>query len=217
MIDQLLPETVVAVEAFADTAGATLFPEENDVVAAVIDPRRREFTTVRTCARQGLAQLGFAPAPILPGDQGAPSWPDGAVGSMTHCTGYRAAAVGFAHDHVAIGIDAEPHGPLPAGVLGAIAVPEEQAWVARLRAVRPDTHWDRLLFSAKESVYKAWFPMTHQWLGFRQATISVDVSSRTFSAAIAAPSCPSTIAFSGSWLVAGDLVLTAVSVPASRR
>jgi 4'-phosphopantetheinyl transferase EntD len=56
--------------------------------------------------------------------------------------------------------------PLPAGVLGAIALPEEQAWVARLLAVRPDTHWDRLLFSAKESVYKAWFPMTQSMARF---------------------------------------------------
>src|SRR5262245_28830029 len=93
MIDELVPGAVTAVEAFVDPPDATLFPEEEAVVRAAVDKRRREFTTARVCARAALAKLGYPPIPILPGKRGAPTWPDGVVGSMTHCAGYRAAAV----------------------------------------------------------------------------------------------------------------------------
>jgi hypothetical protein len=44
------------------------------------------------------------------------------------------------------------------------ARPEERVWLARLRADHPWVCWDRLLFSAKESVYKAWYPLARRWL-----------------------------------------------------
>ena len=53
--------------------------------------RRNEFITVRHCAGLALGELGFPPVPILKGDKGEPCWPDGAVGSLTHCAGYRGA------------------------------------------------------------------------------------------------------------------------------
>ena len=94
---------------------------------------------------------------------------------MTHCAGYRAAA---RRPRPAtwprVGIDAEPHGPLPDGVLDAIALARGAAALARL-AARPDVRWDRLLFSAKESVYKAWFPLTRRWLGFEAEGLNVTV------------------------------------------
>ena len=34
--------------------------------------------------------------------------------------------------------------------------------------------WDRLLFSAKEAVYKAWYPLAERWLGFEDALIAID-------------------------------------------
>ncbi|MGH3416365.1 MAG: 4'-phosphopantetheinyl transferase family protein, partial [Actinocrinis sp.] len=124
--------------------------------------------------RQGLARLGRPPAPILPGDHGAPQWPDGVVGSMTHCAGYRAAVVANRADLITIGVDAEPHDALPPEVLDTVTLPEERAQLARLVARHPGVHWDRLLFSAKESVYKAWFPLTRRWLDFDQAGIAFD-------------------------------------------
>ena len=89
----LPPAGIAAVEAFDDDIPARLFPEEEALVARSVDKRRREFTTARRCAREALARLGVPPAPILPGERGAPRWPAGVVGSMTHCAGYRAAAV----------------------------------------------------------------------------------------------------------------------------
>lgn len=95
MIEELLPGSVVAVEAYGAEAAvddAPLYPEERAVVARAVAKRRREFTAVRVCARRAMEKLGVA-APVLPGTRGAPGWPEGLLGSMTHCTGYCAAAL----------------------------------------------------------------------------------------------------------------------------
>ena len=42
-------------------------------------------------------------------------------------------------------------------------------------ALPADLHWDRILFCAKEATYKAWFPLTHRWLGFEDAHITFTV------------------------------------------
>jgi 4'-phosphopantetheinyl transferase EntD len=84
---------VACAESFVDPPEAVLFPEEEAVIARAVPKRRQEFTTARHCARTALATLGAPPAPILPGEMGAPTWPPGYVGTMTHCAGYRAAAI----------------------------------------------------------------------------------------------------------------------------
>ncbi|CAO5150325.1 4'-phosphopantetheinyl transferase Svp [Frankia sp. AiPs1] len=174
MLASLLPAAAIAVEAFEDDLAAVLFPEESALLARAVEKRRREFTTARICAHQALRQLGLPPAPILPGPRGAPGWPDGVVGSITHCAGYRAAAVAWASDLHTLGIDAEPNEPNPAGVTQEITVADEAARLADLLADRPAIRWDRLLFSAKESVYKAWFPLAQRWLGFEDAVLALD-------------------------------------------
>jgi len=166
MIEEILPQGAVAVEAREDAIGAKLFPEEELVIDRAVEKRRREFTTARVCARAALQGLGYPAAPILNGERGEPLWPEGVVGSITHCQGYRACAVARSSEIVTLGIDAEPHEALPDGLLGDIARPEERPWLRRHEAELPDVHWDRLLFSAKESVYKEWFPLAKRWLGF---------------------------------------------------
>lgn len=212
MIERILPGTVVAEDTFGDEPGAVLFPEEEAALAQAVDKRRREFTTVRACARRALGRLGLPPAPIPPGQRGAPTWPAGVVGSMTHCDGYRACAVARAEDVLTIGLDAEPNAALPPGVLDIVSDDEERAWIAKFAAAEPHISWDRLLFSAKESVYKAWFPLTRRWLGFEEATITVDPIRRTFDARLLVPG-PVT-GFTGRWLADNGLVLTAICLPA---
>jgi 4'-phosphopantetheinyl transferase EntD len=217
MITDILPPQVVATEEFGDVLDIVLFPEEEAVIAKAVDKRRREFTTARACARASLAKLGLPPVPIVPGLRGAPQWPAGVVGSITHCAGYRASAVAHGHEVVTIGLDAEPHDKLPTGVLEHIASSDEQARLAALAAARPGVCWDRMLFSAKESVYKAWFPLTQRWLGFEGASISIDPDTGTFTARLLA-SGPvvngiALTGFEGRWLVSRGLVLTAIVIP----
>ena len=223
VIEKVLARGVASVEAFCDPPDAVLYPGEAELVARAVDKRRREFRTVRHCARQALCQLGLPPAPVLRGERGEPRWPAGVVGSMTHCAGYRAAAVAHSCDFSAVGIDAEPHEPLPAGVLGVIALKPEQDSLAELATADSGICWDRILFCAKETVYKTWFPLTRRWLGFEHATVTINPSTTdpeqgTFSARllVAGPTItghPLT-RFDGRWLRSDDLVITTVTLPA---
>jgi 4'-phosphopantetheinyl transferase EntD len=217
MIEIILPPFVVSADAFDDSPDAALFPEEEAVIGRAVEKRRREFTTARVCARKALKSLGRPPAPILPGARGEPQWPDGIVGSMTHCAGYRGAVLGEHTDVTSIGIDAEPDEPLPYGVLEAIALPEERDEIGELLRDHPGIRWDRLLFSAKESVYKAWFPLTNQWLSFENAHVTVDPLRGTFSARllVGGPLVHGDrlTGFAGRWLASQGLVLTAIVLP----
>jgi 4'-phosphopantetheinyl transferase EntD len=221
VIADILPAEVAAQEAFGDLAPIELFPVEEAVIANAVDKRRREFTTARACARAALARLGLPPVPILPGLRGAPQWPAGVVGSITHCAGYRAAAVAHDRDIVTIGLDAEPHDTLPHGVLGAVASPAEQARVATLAAAEPGLCWDRLLFCAKETVYKAWFPLTLRWLGFEDAIVDFDPAGRAFTARLLVDgpvvNGAALCGFTGRWLVSDGLIVTSIVIPAGAR
>ncbi|MEU0397698.1 4'-phosphopantetheinyl transferase superfamily protein [Streptomyces sp. NPDC006208] len=223
MIEELLPEAVVVVEAYDhSTTDAQVYPEEAALVARSVDTRRREFAAVRSCARRAMTALGLPPQPVLPGEHGAPSWQAGLVGSMTHCEGYCAAALAHTVDMASLGIDAEPDGPLPDGVLPLVSLSAERNRLRRLAADAPGIHWDRLLFSAKESVYKVWSPLTVKWLDFDEAEIEIFVdpggpSNGTFRAKLLVPG-PRVgdrrlDRFEGRWTIQHGLVATAVAVP----
>jgi 4'-phosphopantetheinyl transferase EntD len=206
VIDEILPAAIASSVMFGDVPEDELFPDEILQIAKAAPHRRAEFTTGRACARRALAALGVAPAAILSGAQREPLWPDGVVGSITHCAGFRAAAVGRAAQYRTIGIDAEPDEPLPDGILDLVSLPSERSQLERAVGV----HLDRVLFSAKESVYKAWFPVAHRWLGFEQAMIALK-SDGTFDVhvLVAGP----IDGMRGRWLARDGLVLTAVVAP----
>jgi 4'-phosphopantetheinyl transferase EntD len=178
----LLPAGVAVAESFGEEPEGNLYPEEAAAVAGAAQRRRREFAAVRACARTALVALGVSPVAVPP-DLGAaqawarraPLWPDGVTGSMTHCDGYRAAVVARRELVAAVGVDAEPHSGLRDGVRDRITVGEERVMLAALAAERDDVAWDRVLFSAKESVFKAWFPLAQRWLGFEECRIELQV------------------------------------------
>ncbi|OKK14696.1 hypothetical protein AMK16_29465 [Streptomyces sp. CB00455] len=211
MIEDILPPGVTSSEAFDDAAPAPLFPAEAALMAGRRARRRRQFATARACARRCLADLGRRPVALLPGPGGAPRWPSGVVGSITHCEGYRAAVAAPASAVAALGIDAEPAGPLPRGVLALIASEAERAHLAALAAAAPSVPWDRVFFSAKEAAYKAWYPATGIWLGFRDATLTLSPAGG-FTATLHPPLPPPVDpVYEGRWLAGPELVLTAVA------
>lgn len=223
MIEKILPDEVASADAFDDPPDAVLYPGEEELISRAVDKRRREFRTVRHCARRALRQLGLPPVAVLRGERGEPQWPPGVVGSMTHCGGYRAAAVARSRDLHALGIDAEPHQPLPAGVLDAIALDVERDMVSELAAADRTTCWDRILFCAKETIYKVWFPLTRSWLGFEDAAVtinsgSIDPAEGTFSARLLVGGLTITgnslTHLSGRWLRDGGLVITTIALSA---
>ena len=209
---------LVSAELYHDPPDLVPLPEEEPLIARSVAKRRNEFITVRHCARLAMEQLGVPQSPILKGEKGEPRWPDGVVGSLTHCEGYRGAVVGRRAAVRSVGIDAEPHGVLPRGVLDAISLPVERREIAVLPA---GLHWDRILFCAKEATYKAWFPLTGRWLGFEDAHITFAVDDEGDSAGAgsflsrilidpeARSGAPLT-ELAGRWSVAGGLALTAI-------
>lgn len=204
-------------EVYSDPPDLAPLPEEEPLIAKSVAKRRNEFITVRHCARIALGELGLPPVPILKGEKGEPCWPDGVVGSLTHCTGYRGAVVGRTDAVRSVGIDAEPHDVLPDGVLNAISLEEERHEISTLPA---GLHWDRILFCAKEATYKAWFPLTKRWLGFEDAHVVFDLdppdgeTTGVFVSKILidpeALSGPPLTALRGRWSVERGLVLTAI-------
>ncbi|WP_405140999.1 4'-phosphopantetheinyl transferase superfamily protein [Sphaerisporangium sp. NBC_01403] len=218
MIESILPPYVVSADLSEDPPEAGLFPEEEQVIENAVEKRRREFTTARLCARRAMSELGVPPAPVLPGARGEPRWPSGVVGSLTHCAGYRGAVLGRAADVTTIGIDAEPNDLLAEGVLEVISLPEERDHLRELSRRDRRVHWERLLFSAKESVYKAWFPLTGLWLDFEEARLEIDPERGAFQARLLVPgphvNGSEVTGFSGRWLVRNGLILTAIVVPA---
>jgi 4'-phosphopantetheinyl transferase EntD len=214
-IASLVPATAAVAELPA-TAAAALLPEEEAVLGSVSDKRRRDFTLGRECARQALQKLGIAPVPIPPGASRQPLWPPGVCGSITHCDGYCAAtAARQAHIH-GIGIDVERIQTLTDDVFKQISLEPEQAWIRDAEQQMP---WDIILFSAKESVFKAWFPAVGTWIGFEHARIEFDPSIRGFRA-IVLPDAPGTDAptvINGRFHVDDEWVRTSAIIPAMFR
>lgn len=155
---------------------------------------------------------------MLGNGRGAPLWPTGVIGSMTHCDGYRAAVVARGTAAASIGIDAEPNQPLPSGLLGQFALPSERDQLGELAARHPSTHWDRLLFSAKESVFKTWYPLTGRELEFHEAELTINPTDGTFTTRLLVPGPlvggRRLDTFFGRWGVGNGLVVTAIALPA---
>ena len=219
VIEQILPSLVASAESFGDDPTADLFPQERVFLARAAESRRREFATARACARAAMARLGQSAVALLPGRGGAPQWPNGVIGSITHCAGYRAAAVGLTRYVASMGVDAEPNEALPDhGMLGLIALDGERVRLGELAVRMPDVCWDRLLFSAKESVYKTWYPLARCWLGFESVDIVIDPHGSMFTARLLVEGplvngAPLTH-LSGRWLSSQGLLVTAVVIPA---
>jgi 4'-phosphopantetheinyl transferase EntD len=192
-----------------------LFPVEAAAVRTAGPRRRAEFAAGRLCVRAAMASLGLPATPILPGPAGQPQWPAGVTGSITHCAGYQACAVALTTDVTAIGIDAEPDVKLPADLIEMVATPREQEWISQCAAILPGVCWDRLIFSAKESVAKLWYPLTGQWLARQDMTVrpaiggTFDVCLRPGPGRVRAdqPGSQGT----GHWLSRDGLIVTAIT------
>lgn len=227
MIRDVLPDDVVAVtfdevDLSDEGALAALHPVEAEQIASAVESRRIEFAAARACAREAMLRLGVPAGPVVRGGRGMPVWPAGVVGTLTHTEGLRAAALAPAGAVRSLGMDVEPHGPLPDGVLDAVSLPEEAAWVRAAAGDSPEIHWDRVLFTAKEATYKAWFPLTRRWLGFADARITLrptlvaaghaegDLRSRILVDPHAADGGPDLVELRGRWIVRDGYVVSAI-------
>lgn len=149
------------------------------------EKRRQEFVAGRAHARAALAMLGLPPKALSVGPNRAPVWPAGFVGSISHAGGLAAAVVAPARLFTGIGIDLEPATPVDGDLLEHICRPEE---LARIREIllpaidQSPEHAAKLVFSAKESVYKCVAPRLGIFLEFADVEIRLEPDGQTFSA-----------------------------------
>ncbi|CAM4030160.1 4'-phosphopantetheinyl transferase [Tsukamurella strandjordii] len=221
ILQSMMPRGVVARESHSDV-DAPLHPREAAQIAKAVPKRQAEYATVRYLARDALGELGIGDAVLVKGEGGGVDWPRNVVGALTHCDGYRGAVVGYRMGVRTIGIDAEPHLPLPDKVLPSVSVESER----EVLAARPEDglHWDRLLFCAKEATYKAWNPITGRWLGFEDAEITFELGARTDDAAEgtfhsrilidgkATDGGAPVASFDGRWRIVDGLIVTSIAV-----
>jgi 4'-phosphopantetheinyl transferase EntD len=203
----LVPVDAVAVEARGPVAPDPLLPAERAQVANAVDKRRREFALGRSCARRALAALGVAPAVIVNDAGRAPVWPAGVIGSITHTHDYCCAVVARAGGWASLGLDAELLRPLEPGVCERIVLPAEAQQLATLE---PAIAWPCVVFSIKEAIYKASFPLDRRWLDFLDVEVRLDPARGAFAAhELANPART----FSGRFAVDGAHVISLLAMP----
>ncbi len=179
MLEDLLPSVVTWVRATPPMWEAPLLPEEQVYVERVVEKRRREFTAGRTCAREALRQLRAESTPLLRDDSRRPIWPEGYVGSITHCRDFCAAAVARIADCQGVGLDVEKAQGLEEGVRRKICTDREQRRFSQLPRL-PGGAWETLTFSAKESLYKCYSPIYDTFLEFHDVEVDFHPDAREF-------------------------------------
>ncbi len=146
----------------------TLLEEEKQSFPRAVAKVRCQSGAARVVARALLRQLGL-PACAIPNlGSGAPAWPPGVVGSLAHGDDVAVAAVALRRGDLSIGIDIEPDADLREGVAEIVATPNER------RRYASAILKSRLLFVAKEAVYKATFPVDGNFLEFRDVEIDLE-------------------------------------------
>lgn len=215
MIERALPAGLCYAEAFGDRLAAPLLDGEDSLVAGATTPRRREYATARSCAHEVVARLGLEPTPILADEHGAPCWPPGVVGSITHCSGYRACAGGWIEDVRGLGIDAERHRPLPESVQARLMSSREGSHLRQLRR-KDGPFWETLLFCSKEAVYKAWYSYSGSRLLLGDTLVQFDPESNALTAEMRSSAVMHKVAadrtLTGRWVIERGLALVAIMV-----
>ena len=207
LFHRLLSDDVETEEVDPHSVGGGLLPAEREAIEGAAQTRVEQFTAGRVCSRLALARLGVAATtPIVRGEDRAPVWPSGFIGSISHTDTWGAAAVARTTDFRSLGIDLEQATPLKEALWRRVGTPDERE---RLRSLPDPGLKGKILFSAKEAVYKCQYPMTLQFLWFH--AVEVEIGDGTFHAVFRqqAGMFKPGAEMSGSYLVEDGLVATA--------
>jgi 4'-phosphopantetheinyl transferase EntD len=192
-----------------------LLPAEQALVARAVAARRREFATARACARRLLAELGIEGFALLRGADRAPLWPSGIAGSISHCHDLCVVAVAPREAARSLGVDVEPDEPLERELWPRLLTGRELAGLERSEPASRG-RLVRLLFSAKESVYKCVRGAGGPELGFHDVEIELAPREGGFAAAWRASRAGAPVAsgaLRGAFAFRGRWVFTAAQLP----
>jgi 4'-phosphopantetheinyl transferase EntD len=169
-LESSAPGVAVGHRLIAPGDEAALLDEEARSIVSKVVAVRRASGAARLVARDLLGRLGHPACPVPKVASGAPAWPPDVVGSLAHDGRIAVAAIALRREVEMLGIDVEPAEPLPLDVLDLIATERE-----RLRHSGAPFQ-GRLLFAAKEAVYKAVYPVDQVFLDYHD--IEVDLADR---------------------------------------
>ena len=215
------PDVLTGSLALEDADPARLAPAEA-ALAARFGPRRaRAFAAGRLCARPLLAALGAGGAPLGIASHRAPAWPPGVVGSISHGAGLCVVAVARGGAVRGLGVDVESDAPLDPEVRRRVCSAGEARWLEELGDAEAG-RLAKLLFSAKEAVYKCVHPLLQRPLGFSAVEIRVvaggDAGAGRFTARALEPAGPGARALlaglEGAWAFRAGRVLTGATLRA---
>ena len=144
-------------------------------IARSVLKRRAEFFYGRLATSYALAEFGLAQSTIEIGKSRQPLWPSGIIGSITHNERYAAAIALDQRRHRAIGIDLESIIPvgMQDALLSTVISPKELDYLRGLKTSLPLDFLLTLVFSAKESFFKASFPLVGRYFDFDAVALSV--------------------------------------------
>ena len=127
--------------------------------------RLSDFSTGRYCAIKALEQLGIQDAIIPIGEDRAPIWPEGIVGSISHCDSLTGAIVAKSSDHISLGLDIEEIGRVTSDLWDLVFTENEKNYLFRL-SDEDILVQSTAIFSIKEAFYKFQHPLTKTFLDF---------------------------------------------------
>ena len=133
-------------------------------------------------AHKALSKFGLESEPILRNPETRePCWPNSVWGSITHSAGFAAVAVGLKKEIKGIGIDLESFSrSVDFKIRRHVCVNSELKWLESL-PTKQATRALRIIFSAKESIFKCIYPGTKTYLSFKDAAVSVNETEKKFS------------------------------------
>jgi len=174
-LSTLFAAEVAASIATAEMYDAPLFAEEYLAINRSLRARRREFSAGRAAARAALEKLGLAAMPIPPSADRLPQWPKGYVGSISHCPGLCCSVVASISQIRSLGVDVENAAVLTAD-LRPLVFDDEEAMLLQAQQLAVGFDLYKVGFSAKEAFYKCYFPVTRQFLEFRDVFLRLTIN-----------------------------------------
>jgi 4'-phosphopantetheinyl transferase EntD len=175
----LLPAGVALSLAESRATSALLLDEERESVRHANGKRLREFAIARNCARTAFRELGLSPVAIPRDAAGAPVWPSGVVGSISHCEEFCCALVARTPAIKSVGVDIEGSEPVTSAQAAIFCAADEVALFQHLPLLH-FTNWEKIAFCAKEAYFKAFYCLAGGLLDFKD--IIVDFSQPSGSA-----------------------------------
>ncbi|MBU1076483.1 MAG: 4'-phosphopantetheinyl transferase superfamily protein [Spirochaetes bacterium] len=148
----------------------SLHREERKGITKAVLKRQQDFATGRWCARETIKKMGLKISPLLMGKEGEPLWPRGICGSISHSDGAYCSAGAFLKHHSSLGIDIEEKNRrINDNAAKFILNEDEIEWIRRKGKKKDE--YITLIFCAKESVFKLFYPLIKRRFFFSSVSV----------------------------------------------